>query len=281
MMKYLITALIFLQSFSIVNALDVKGFKPDAIVEYKKTEKKPLSLHFFYPADYKKENSEKYPAIVFFFGGGWNSGSPSQFYPFCKHLADQGVVAISAEYRTAKSHGTTPKECVMDAKSAVRWIRKNAKEYNINPDRIAAGGGSAGGHIAAATGTATSFEEESEDKSISSRPNLLVLFNPVVDNGPGGYGHSRVKGYFKEISPLHNITKETPNSIFFLGSKDNLIPVKTGEDWDKKIKAVGKKSELHIWDGQGHSFFNYKNKAIYDEIIVKMDAFLKAEEYIK
>lgn len=280
-MKYFLITLIFLQTISTVNALEVKGFKPDASVEYKKTDKKPLKLHFFYPPDYKKNNAEKYPAIVFFFGGGWSSGSASQFYPFCKHLADLGVIAISADYRTAKSHGTSPKECVKDAKSAVRWIRKNAKEYNIDPKCIAAGGGSAGGHVAAATGTATAFEEDGEDKSISSRPNLLVLFNPVIDNGPDGYGHSRVKGYYKQISPLHNITKETPNSIFFLGSKDNLIPVKTGEEWDKKIKAVGKKSELHIWKGQGHGFFNYRNKVVFDEILVKMDAFLKSEGYLK
>jgi acetyl esterase/lipase len=281
MKKYLFTALLFLQTLSTVHALEVKGFKPDASVEYKKTAKKPLKLHFFYPPDYKKTNADKYPAIVFFFGGGWSGGSPSQFYPFCKHLADQGVVAISADYRTASSHGTSPKECVKDAKSAVRWIRKNAEAYNIDPKRIAAGGGSAGGHIAAATGTSTTFEEEGEDKSVSSWPDLLVLFNPVVDNGPSGYGHSRVKAYYKEISPMHNITKETPNSIFFLGSKDNLIPVKTGEDWDKKIKAAGKKSELHVWKGQPHGFFNYKNKAIYDEILVKMDAFLKSEGYLK
>ena len=280
-MKPFFTALIFLQVTLTVSALEVKGFKPDALTEYKKTEKKPLKLHFFYPPNYKKTNAEKYPAIVFFFGGGWSSGSPSQFYPFCKHLADLGVVAISADYRTAKSHGTSPKECVKDAKSAVRWIRQNAAKYNIDPKRIAAGGGSAGGHIAAATGTSTAFEEEAEDKTISSRPNLLVLFNPVIDNGPSGYGHSRVKGYYKQISPLHNITKETPNSIFFLGSTDNLIPVKTGEEWDKKIKAVGKKSELHIWKGQGHGFFNYKNKVIFDEIVAKMDTFLKSEGYLK
>jgi len=91
---------------------------------------------------------------------------------------------------------------VKDAKSAVRWIRKNALTYNIDPERIAAGGGSAGGHIAAATGTSTAFEEDGEDKSISSWPNLLVLFNPVIDNGPDGYGHSRVKGYHKQAVAL-------------------------------------------------------------------------------
>ena len=58
--------------------------------------------------------------------------------------------------------------------------------WKIDPERIAAGGGSAGGHVAAACGTLSGFDEESEDETISSRPDALVLFNPVFDNGPGG-----------------------------------------------------------------------------------------------
>ena len=277
----LLTVLLFVSISSY--GLEVKGFTPDESVDYKKVEKGSLKLHFFLPKGFKKNDGSKRPAIVFFFGGGWVGGSPSQFYPFCRHLADKGMVAVSAQYRTQKSHGTTPVECVKDGKSAVRWLRAHAEEYGIDPDKLAAGGGSAGGHVAAATGTKTEFEEESEDKSISSWPNLLVLCNPVVDNSEKGYGYSRVKGYWQKFSPMHNITKETPPSIFFLGSEDKLIPVSTGEEWDKKIKAQGKMSELHVWQGQGHGFFNYgKNGGKnYKEIIEKLDAFMKANGYIK
>ena len=83
------------------------------------------------------------------------------------------MVAVSAQYRTKKSHGVIPKECIKDGKSAIRWVRKNVAKYGIDPNKIAAGGGSAGGHVAASTGTATKFEEENEDKSVSSWPNLL------------------------------------------------------------------------------------------------------------
>ena len=104
-----------------LSALDIKGFKPDESVEFKKTAKEPLKLHFFFPEGFKKNDGKKRPAVVFFFGGGWVGGSPSQFYPFCKHLASKGMVAVSAQYRTKKSHGTSPQECVKDGKSAVRW----------------------------------------------------------------------------------------------------------------------------------------------------------------
>ena len=285
-MRVLSLFLCVLFSSFTLSALEIKGFKPDESVDFKKTSKDSLKLHFFYPEGFKKNDGKKRPAIVFFFGGGWSGGSPSQFYPFCRHLAKKGMVAVSAQYRTKKSHGVDPKECVKDGKSAVRWLRANAKEYGIDPNMLAAGGGSAGGHVAATTATKTDFEEEGEDKSISSWPNLLVLCNPVVDNSEKGYGYSRVKEYWKTFSPLHNVTKETPPSIFFLGSKDKLIPVSTGEAWRDKVKEQGKDSELHVWQGAGHGFFNFKNGEdgggkYYREIVEKLDAFLKRHGYIK
>jgi acetyl esterase len=167
----------------------------DATVKTYKTlgEDVNLKVYIFNPANHKP--ADKTPAIVFYFGGGWVGGTPTQFAMQAKHLAARGMVAICAEYRTKKSHKTTPFECVMDAKSCMRWVRKNAKDLGIDPKRIAAAGGSAGGHLAAATATLTDFDED-KDKSVSCKPNALVLFNAVFDNGPKGYGYSRVKDQY-------------------------------------------------------------------------------------
>ncbi|WDE96296.1 alpha/beta hydrolase fold domain-containing protein [Lentisphaera profundi] len=280
--------LILLFSSLIISfSIQAQSFKPSEVVNFKEVgDKDFLQLHFFLPPGFKKNDGQKRPAIVFFFGGGWSGGSPKQFFAFADHLAKQGMVAISAQYRTKKSHKVNPSSCVKDGNSAIRWVRENAAVYGIDPNKIAAGGGSAGGHVAAATATTTKFEEESEKLSISSQPNLLVLFNPVVDNSEKGYGYSRVKDYWQDFSPLHNIHKETPASIFFLGSNDSLIPVSVAKDWDAKIKAQGKDSEYHISEGQKHGFFNYKAKEkdggkTYQEIITKMDAFLKKNGYLK
>ena len=108
-----------------------------------------LKLHVFST----EGGGRRRPAIVFFFGGGWVGGNPSQFFPHCEHLAAKGMVAVSAEYRVKSRHQATPFDCVEDARSAVRYLRGHARELGIDPDRIAAGGGSAGGHLAAATGT--------------------------------------------------------------------------------------------------------------------------------
>ena len=134
------------------------------------------------------------------------------------------MVAICAEYRVSSRHKTSPRECVQDGKSAMRWVRSHSSELGIDPHRIAAGGGSAGGHVAAATATVKGFDEPGEDITVSARPDALVLFNPVYDNGPKGYGHDRVKDYWKEFSPLHNLDKTTPPTIVFLGTEDKLVP---------------------------------------------------------
>ena len=250
--------------------------KPDELKTYKKVGDVELKLHIFNPEGHQEADSR--PAIVFFFGGGWNSGTPSQFYPQSEYLAKRGMVAISAEYRVKSRNKTTPLECVKDGNSAIRWVRAHAAELGIDPEMIAAGGGSAGGHVAAATGTTKGIFEEGEDLEVSSQPGALVLFNPVYDNGPKGYGHDRVKDYWKKISPMHNLDQKTPPTIVFLGTKDRLIPVATAEKYRDTMKKAGVRSELFLYEGQPHGFFN---KAKYDETVKEMDAFLTSLGYLE
>jgi acetyl esterase/lipase len=248
-------------------------------VAYKTVGDNKLFIYIFNPKDHQK--SDQRSAAVFFFGGGWNGGTPTQFQHHCRYLASRGMVAMVADYRVKSRQGTTPKECVMDGKSAVRWIRSNAANLGVDPQRIAAGGGSAGGHVAAATGTVVGMEQPGEDVSVSSRPNALMLFNPVYDNSPNGYGHSRVKDVYPQISPMHNIKKDTPPTIVFLGTRDSLIPVATANEYKKRMETLGRRCDLHLYDGQPHGFFNYGNQKYYLDTVGKMDAFLVSLNYVK
>ncbi|MCF7975381.1 MAG: alpha/beta hydrolase [Phycisphaerae bacterium] len=250
--------------------------KPDKIIPYKTVGDVTLSLHLFNPPDFKA--SDKRPAMVFFFGGGWVGGSPSQFYSQSRYLASRGMVCVCAEYRVSKTHKTTPAECVKDGKSAVRWLRSHAKALGIDPHRLAAGGGSAGGHVAAATGVVHGFDEPGEDTSVSCRPDALVLFNPVFDNGPNGYGHDRVKAYWKDFSPLHNIDENAPPTIVFFGTQDNLVPVATAQTYKARMEKAGVRCDLHLYQDQAHGFFN---KARYFETLLETDKFLASLGYLK
>ncbi len=254
---------------------------PGAKVEvYKKASGDDLRIYRIDPAGHDPQ-MDKRPAAVFFFGGGWNGGSVKQFEGHANYLAKRGMIIFLADYRVKTRQKTTPRECVADGKSAIRWVRQNAVRLGVDPDRIAAGGGSAGGHVAAATGICPGFVEPDEDAKISSRPNALLLFNPVYDNGPGGFGASRVTEWFPAISPAHNINKENPPTIVFLGTKDKLIPVATAEKFRDDQMKVGVKSVLHLYKGQPHGFFNKSKKENFIDTVLKADQFLVELGFLK
>lgn len=249
---------------------------------YKKASGDDLYLYLFEPEGHDPETDQR-PAIVFFFGGGWNGGTPTQFEQHSRYLAKRGMIGIVADYRVKSRQDTTPRECVADGKSAVRWIRAHAEKLGIDPDRLAAGGGSAGGHVATTTGMCDGLDDPADAHAeVSSKPNALALFNPVYDNGPDGWGHSRAKEWFPAISPAHNISQDDPPAIVFLGSNDSLIPVATAQKFQADMKAAGLNSELHVYEGQPHGFFNESKGGteIFLDTIRKMDAFLVAEGFL-
>ncbi|WP_222566391.1 alpha/beta hydrolase fold domain-containing protein [Limihaloglobus sulfuriphilus] len=237
-----------------------------------------LKIHVFNPDDHSQADSR--PAIVFFFDGSWQTAFIKQFYPHCEYLSRRGMVAFAAEYRVESIHNTSPRECVMDAKSAIRWLRSNAAALGIDPDRIAAGGGSAGGHIAAAAAAIDGFNESTDDVSISCIPNALALFNPVFDNGPEGYGFDRVKDYWRQFSPLHNIHASMPPTVIFLGTKDELIPVSTAQKYRQKMLELGLRCELCLYEDQHHGFFNLNHNEYYNKTLSVLDSFLVSLGYI-
>ncbi len=261
--------------------LSATPFQPDHSPVYKVTPQGELRMHLFLPPGHHSANRR--PAIVFFFGGGWRKGSPSQFYPQCAYLASRGMVAASAEYRVSSRHGTSPKECVIDGKSALRWMHGHAPELGIDRNRIAAGGGSAGGHIAAAAALLEGFVEgPALIDAKAGRPGALILFNPTIDNGPGGASHDRVRDYWREFSPLHNINAAAPPTFLLLGDKDHVLPVATARIYQTRMQAAGRRCDLRIYSGRPHGFFNYKEggNPLYYQTLAECDRFLQSLGYL-
>ena len=257
-------------------ALDIKGFVPDETVVYKTVNGTKLTLHIFNPPDLKPGDSR--PAVVFFFGGGWFDGNQSAFHPQCRYLASRGMVACSADYRVKARHHTTPYESVKDAKSAVRWMRTHAKELCIDPHRIAAGGGSAGGHLAAILGNDPACDEATDDLSVSARPDALILFNPPTDLSSDRYADKR-SGTAEEwlrISPLQTLTDKTPPMILFHGINDSAVSVEESKNYKNAADGKGVRCDLHLYPNRNHGFFNYVGtKEDFNSTMLKTDLFLK------
>lgn len=251
---------------------------------YKKVADRELKLTIVNPPDWKA--SDQRPALVFFHGGGWTGGAPTQFTQHSDYLATRGLVCIQVEYRLIKKGDSGPPiDCVHDAKSAMRWVRSHAGELGIDPNRIGAGGGSAGGHLAAFVGMVEGLDDPADDLKISPKANALALFNPVFDNGPDqGWGHARVKERYQEYSPAHNITSDDPPAIIFLGSQDKLIPVAVVERFKANMEKAGVRCVAKFYEGQGHGFFNPgkggKDEFYYDTLL-ETDKFLTSLGWLK
>ncbi|GAB2487837.1 alpha/beta hydrolase [Algoriphagus taiwanensis] len=247
-------------------------------VVYKTIDTLELSLEVYRPDGKPDENG--FPAMVFFFGGGWTGGTTAQFEPQAKYFSERGIVCFLAEYRVSSRNQTTPFESLQDAKSAMRFIRSNADKFQIDPNKIIASGGSAGGHLAAATALIDGYNDPTDDLNVSSKPAALVLFNPVIDNGPGGYGFERIGEAYKDFSPLHNIQEGAPPTVIFLGTNDNLIPVETMKYYQTVMEKVESRCELFLYEGQPHGFFNYRNFEFYEKTLRKADEFLQSLGYL-
>lgn len=249
-----------------------------------------LKLHFCMPADHKP--ADRRPAIVFFFGGGWSGGSPGQFIPQCRYLASRGMVAAAADYRVYSRHQATIADCTSDAQAAVRWLRGHAAELGIHPDRIVAAGGSAGGHLAAATATLRDFTGEA-GSAMSFRPNALILFNPAIDltldrtttraDTDQARGIlSRAGAPPEDLSPMDHVRPGLPPTIIFHGKEDNLIPFAKIEEFAAAMKKAGNRCEVVGFDGQGHGFFNLRRgqDRYFTQTLVLTDRFLTSLGYL-
>jgi acetyl esterase len=168
-------------------------------------------------------------------------------------------------------------------------VRTNAAKLGVDPNRIAAAGGSAGGHLAASTAFIREFDDASEKKEVSAVPNALVLFNPALMLAPLA-GHrfessssmpnaSLLGAEASRISPVHHVKSGGPPTIIFHGRADKTVPYATAEVFAKVMKAVGNPCTLIGYPDQGHAFFN--SEPWVTKTLIRADEFLGSLGWLK
>ena len=238
---------------------------PDLV--YAKYGERELHLDLYAP----KAGNGPFPAVVFIHGGGWESGDKTRFRRQAALLAEKGFVTACIAYRLS-GEAKFP-AAVYDSKAAVRWMRANAKQYRINPDKIGAAGGSAGGHVVAFLGVTADmpeFEGDGGNSGYSSRVQAVAALYPVVDfvsfgklAGSGDNAMTKFLGatyaqkpeLWAKASPVTYVSKKSAPTLFMHGTEDK-IPIQHSIDMMKQLKAAGVYSDIFVAKGAGHGFAN-------------------------
>jgi acetyl esterase len=239
---------------------------------FKRTPQRDLKLFVDYPADWKK--GDRRPAIVFWHGGGFTQGNAGQFYYQANYFAERGAVCFRPEYRLRDTDNTLPVHAVEDGISAVRWIKQHADEFGIDCDKIAVGGGSAGGCMAAAVATVDTkkfaelgFVGKEDDQTIDTKVSAMILYNPFLDffepthprqieeeclflgKDPEDYREA-----LHAISAIENVTKHSPPNIILFGTKDAFYV--SDLRWIVKCREIGAECRDFVYKGEVHSWYN-------------------------
>ena len=207
------------------------------------------------------------PAVLFIHGGGWIEGDRSQLRGYGILLARLGFVCMCNSYRLS-NESIWPAQ-VQDVNCAIRYLRANATDLGLDPNRIGVSGNSAGGHLslmAAATNYDQIFEGDGGSNEVSSEikavcaiypPTIirqLEMLNPLENAFLMLMGKEAKKEDFDKASPLNYVTEDYPPCMLIHGSADSVVRLKDSTKFYEKLIEFNRPASLHIFSEEGHAF---------------------------
>jgi len=256
-------------SYELYANMPIFEFSTDQVIAhrslvYAEYPNKKLELDLFIP---KTPVAAPIPVVVCMHGGGYVVNRRIWFEPFALYLASKGVAAVTIDYR--KIPAVTIRECIYDAKAAVRWVRANAEGYGIDPTRIGALGASAGAHavaLLATTGNVPALEGEGGNRGVSSDIKAAVGFATPANNLDGQSESAKRHGLSPEesrlLSPYENVSENSAPMFLIHGTEDEAVEPTNSQDLYDRYKELGVHVELEWIPDEGHGFYEGTDMAI-------------------
>jgi acetyl esterase/lipase len=214
-----------------------------------------------------KGNDKPLPLLVFIHGGGWTSGKTTDYKYYCVRYAQRGYVVASITYRFADKFPYPA--CVQDAKCAVRFLRANADKYHIDKARVAAIGGSAGGHLSMMLGYSSGVKELEGDGGYADQSSavqvVVDLYGPTDMTVPAvrknstlmrffaGKSYDEAPDLYAQASPITHVTKDSPPTLILQGTIDDIVPMEQSDLLYAKLKELGVPVQYEKFDGFPHT----------------------------
>jgi acetyl esterase len=248
---------------------------PGKAYVYKVTAGQPQTLEVYFP-EQRHPGAGRVPGLLLFHGGGWSRGSLVQFRAACRYFASRGLVAATADYFVHPKEAVPglpagesyKRACVVDAKSAVRWMKQHAAELGLDPQRLIVGGGSAGGHISVLATTNPGLGDPRDPPGIDTSVAAYVLFNPAFTTNDSDTA----------VQALAHLRPDFAPAIVFFGSEDRW---KAGwNDVHRQLRELGGTgTELWVAPGQIHGF--YLEQPWRDRTWIAVDRFLARHGFLQ
>jgi len=269
---------------------------------YKQTKDTALRIFYQLPVDAKPK--KKYPAIIFIHGGAWTGGTAATLAPYANYFALRGMVGFSIEYRLINKENASIYHCIVDCKSAIRFIKQHAAELQVDTNNMVVGGESAGGHLAACMFLLDGYNDADDNTAISVQPKALILYNPVVNvrtplflkymdaalvtkKKPMPDSVSLYQTYAAKaaaVSPLFTVKGKLPPTLLVNGADDVITPAVYAQAFADSLRAYQTDISLQLLPKTGHAFAvpHYKYpEALAVQAIQAADDFLVTHGFIK
>jgi acetyl esterase/lipase len=234
---------------------------------------------------YLPVGSGPFPAIIYVHGGGWTSGSRSNFNYTAAFYANRGIAGFAIDYTLSTQNKTAWPENIQDVVESVRYIKENAKIWNVDSNRLAILGYSAGAQLASLEGTLSGNESfvanSSGDIQIKSQVRLVIdysgatdleyigkyqslsLINRITRNALGNVSYSSNSSLWVTASPATYISSDDPVFCIIHGTNDTVVPIQVAESFTAKLQAAGVETHLiKVPDGDHQILTSYSENLV-------------------